>query len=241
MAMTAAVGLGDCEALHDGFLAQPANSLSSLAFLAVGVWVGARALAMDRGARWPGLALGAALVANGVGSAWYHGRPGEAGQWMHDGAALALPLIVLVVDCTLQNPRGSRIALPVLGAMLILVGAAEVASPEGTNQGMVSLLLVMIAAEVLVARNERQNGRPAWPPGHGVAKCVLGASLLVAGVGLALGRTGAAACRPASAWQFHALWHVAVAVAVGAYAVAVLEPRARAAFAPGVPRVGDTP
>lgn len=225
--MTAARTLGDCEALRDGLLAQPANSLSSLAFMVVGGWVITRAVSLARGARWPGLALGAALVANGIGSAWYHGRPGATGQWLHDLAAIGLPLVIVAFDLTLRTPRGGRTALTAIAAALLVLAVVEVVWPDETNQWVVFLLLVLVIAEVQVARDNRRQGRPAWPPGHRGAKVVLAASLGVAVGANLLGASGGSACRPDSAWQFHALWHVAVAVAAGAYAVAVLEPRAR--------------
>src|SRR6266550_3909435 len=50
--------MGDCERLHDGMLAEPVNALSSLAYVAAGVYVFRR---HDR-------LQGAALVAVGVGS-----------------------------------------------------------------------------------------------------------------------------------------------------------------------------
>ena len=59
-----ALGGSDCEALHDGLLGQPANSMSSLAYVVVAAYV------LHRGAP-PAPALALALV--GVGSVLYHG------------------------------------------------------------------------------------------------------------------------------------------------------------------------
>ena len=33
-----ALGAGDCERLHDGLIAQPVNTASALAYVAVGAW-----------------------------------------------------------------------------------------------------------------------------------------------------------------------------------------------------------
>ena len=34
-----ALGAGDCERLHDGLIAQPVNTASALAYVAVGAWL----------------------------------------------------------------------------------------------------------------------------------------------------------------------------------------------------------
>lgn len=84
----AVLGLGgsDCEAVRDGWLGQPVNSVSSLAYVVAGV-----AIARNGGPPGPVVAL----VAAGVGSALYHGpMPAVAGS-VHD-ASLVLLLVALV-------------------------------------------------------------------------------------------------------------------------------------------------
>jgi hypothetical protein len=72
--------MGDCERLHDGLLAEPVNTLSSLAYVAAGVYVFRR---HDR-------LQGAALVALGVGSVAYHAVGGSVARVLHDASIVAV-------------------------------------------------------------------------------------------------------------------------------------------------------
>jgi hypothetical protein len=71
-----ALGAGDCERLHDSLVAQPVNTASALAYVAVGAWL------VGRRQRAAGLAVAAA----GVGSVDYHGPGSPAAQLLHDGS-----------------------------------------------------------------------------------------------------------------------------------------------------------
>jgi hypothetical protein len=86
-----ALGAGDCERLHDGLVAQPVNTASALAYLAVGAWVAGRALRAGDGGRplhgrRTRLAFGVAVAAAGIGSVDYHGVGSPAARWLHDGS-----------------------------------------------------------------------------------------------------------------------------------------------------------
>jgi hypothetical protein len=71
-----ALGAGDCERLHDGLIAQPVNTASALAYVAVGAWlVGRRQVG-----------FGLAVAAAGVGSVDYHGPGSPAARFLHDGS-----------------------------------------------------------------------------------------------------------------------------------------------------------
>jgi hypothetical protein len=89
----AALGGTDCEHIGAGWLAQPANAVSSLAYVAVGGWLLHRAAGrhLDRLLL---LAGGAALAVAGLASLAYHGpQPAWAGpvhDWSIGGLALAL-------------------------------------------------------------------------------------------------------------------------------------------------------
>ncbi|MDP9208001.1 MAG: hypothetical protein M3O65_05800, partial [Actinomycetota bacterium] len=78
-----ALGAGDCERLHDGLIAQPVNTASALALVAVGAWLagrglraGARPGTEGSGEPWRGasvgqVAFGVAVAAAGIGSVDY--------------------------------------------------------------------------------------------------------------------------------------------------------------------------
>jgi hypothetical protein len=74
------LGAGDCERLHDGLIAQPVNTASALAYVAVGTWL--------LGRRQP--VFGLAVAAAGIGSVDYHGPGSPAARLLHDGGLYAV-------------------------------------------------------------------------------------------------------------------------------------------------------
>jgi hypothetical protein len=84
-----ALGAGDCERLHDGLIAQPVNTASALAYVAVGAWLVGRGLRGGPGRR-PLLVFGLAAGLAGVGSVDYHGTGSPAARLLHDGGLYAV-------------------------------------------------------------------------------------------------------------------------------------------------------
>jgi hypothetical protein len=84
-----ALGAGDCERLHDGLIAQPVNTASALAYVAVGAWLVGRGLRGGPGRR-PLLVFGLAAGLAGVGSVDYHGPGSPAARLLHDGGLYAV-------------------------------------------------------------------------------------------------------------------------------------------------------
>jgi hypothetical protein len=80
-----ALGAGDCERLHDGLIAQPVNTTSALAYVAVGAWLAGRGLRAGGPARPATVAFGVAVAAAGIGSVDYHGTGSPAARLLHDG------------------------------------------------------------------------------------------------------------------------------------------------------------
>ncbi|MGH9036077.1 MAG: hypothetical protein ACRD0O_09950 [Acidimicrobiia bacterium] len=105
----AALGGTDCEQIGTGWLAQPANAVSSLAFVAVGGWLlhGAAGRPADR---VPLVAAGTAMAGVGLASVAYHGPQPAWAEPVHDGsiAGLGVVLVGLVVRRVAQ--RGRRAA-----------------------------------------------------------------------------------------------------------------------------------
>jgi hypothetical protein len=83
-----ALGAGDCERLHGGLVAQPVNTASALAYVAVGAWLVGRGLRAGPGR--PLAVVGLAVVAAGVGSVDYHGPGSPAARLLHDGGLYAV-------------------------------------------------------------------------------------------------------------------------------------------------------
>jgi hypothetical protein len=202
------LGASDCERIRSGAVAQPANAVSSLAYVAAGAWVTRR----SRVAR-PDLDPGttgraaAALVATGVGSVLYHGPCPPGARWAHDASLAALLVGVLVhdlddlVDPAVPPGRAHGLAAVALGGLLA-------ARPQGANAVAAGVGTAAVGAEALLARRGR---RPRWRAA---------ASLLAAGALVNVAsRTGAPGCRPDSWWQGHAGWHALTAAAFAVWAV----------------------
>src|SRR5688572_5351123 len=91
--LLAALGGTDCERIGHDWLAQPANAVSSLAYVAVGGWLLRRAMGPNSD-RVLLLTGGTALAAVGLASAGYHGpQPTWAGP-AHDGSITWLVVVL---------------------------------------------------------------------------------------------------------------------------------------------------
>ena len=108
--MTGAIA--DCERILDGLLAQPANAVTSLAF------VGAAALVWRAERR----GVAAALAATGIGSFLFHGPMPPGSQWAHDAS-----LAWLLISVGLSDSRWERFGgWPALGGVGALLAVAPV-------------------------------------------------------------------------------------------------------------------
>jgi hypothetical protein len=207
----------DCERIVSGFLGQPANTLSSLAFLVAAVWILILAFRGDRTMRTTLAVLAVAVSANAVGSFARHGPDPSWAQWAHDAAIMAVLLFVAVH--ALGHNRGWHPIVEVraftVGLVAIGVGLAAIHGASDPFAG--TLAAGAVVGEVATVSGD---GRSA-PRGSTLARGVGLTAIAIGGVAFLLGRTGSPLCRPDSLFQWHALWHVLVAVALVAYAYAI--------------------
>jgi hypothetical protein len=206
-----ALGGADCETWRPGFLHQPVNALSSLAFAVAGLWVAARPGA-GRADRVGGAVYAGALIGNGVGSFLYHG-PGWLGSaFVHDAAIPAVLLFIAVEDVALLRGWTSRRRLRAyasgLGAawsVLAVVPTAGVAVTALTGT-------LAAAAEVRLAVTAARRRDPGVRPRLARAPTMLTLGIAgLAGAAVVAGRTGSPLCHPDSLLQGHAVWHVLAA------------------------------
>ncbi|CAN5219161.1 hypothetical protein BH18ACT5_BH18ACT5_11860 [soil metagenome] len=127
----------DCEAIGSGFLGQPANALTTVAFVLVGLWI----LYAHPGARWTGIAL----MATGIGSFLFHGPMPSGNEWAHD-VSLAW-LLAMVAGAGTRWERLTR--LPTLA----LVGLIVALAPAAADPLAVLLSVVAIVSTVRHTRN----------------------------------------------------------------------------------------
>ena len=116
-----ALGAGDCERLHDGLIAQPVNTASALAYVAVGAWL------LGRRQRVAGLAVAAA----GVGSVDYHGPGSPAARLLHDGSLYLVVGMVAWHEVARRVGPGRRVGrarLPPGGRVAYRVALATAAA-----------------------------------------------------------------------------------------------------------------
>ncbi|NCT89424.1 hypothetical protein GXB85_00435 [Cellulomonas sp. APG4] len=194
-----------CEAVGEGWLAEPVAAVTSLAFVvaAVAVLVGAP---RPWGRR---TLVYAALVAGiGVGSFVQHGPGGRspASTWVdvaHDLPLLAA-LALLGADA-LASLRGAslRDRTWVLPSLVVLV--VVVVAPRAGDLVQVALAVVAVVLVLLRAR--------AVPTTRARTLVALGL-LAVGGTLGTLSRAGWPLCDPSSPWQGHAAWHVLAAAAL---------------------------
>ncbi|MGZ8624414.1 MAG: hypothetical protein ACXWYQ_09670 [Actinomycetota bacterium] len=218
------VGIGDCEAMRDGFIHQPANATSSLAFLLAAAWIAWRA-AEVRPERAELFVLAACVAANGIGSFGFHGPFGASFRWFHDLSALSIPLFVAVHDAGLVRGTAIRTRLAGVATGVAIVGALLAAWPHLlVPLGFVGAVAAGLGE--LAAFRAGYRPRPGHASGVQLAAwgVVLGA-LALAGLAFLLGRSTSPWCRPESLLQAHAAWHLLVAVGSVAYAWAAFELR----------------
>jgi hypothetical protein len=155
-----ALGGSDCEALRDGVLGQPVNSVSSLAYVAAGAYVLHRG-----GPRGPAWAL--ALV--GLGSVLYHGPMPPGAELVHDASLVAVPLAALGVVWRRRSfprpPAAAVVALAVGAAVNVLSRTgAPLCRPDSLAQGHAAWhVLTAVGAALWLARWPRAAGGAPSP------------------------------------------------------------------------------
>jgi ceramidase len=222
------VGNSDCEYIGQGLLGQPVNTLSSLAYVAVGALLLRRALTARESER-PALAVYAVVVAAvGFGSVVFHGPMPSWARFAHDLSIAAVLAFVIGYDVAFTCRAVRRVGLAGGAAVVGTSAVVLWLSPDASN-GLVSALVVAaVLAEIAAARSPtgraaaRDLVRAPWGWVIGVVALGIGAALN------ALGRTDAPLCEPDSLAQLHGVWHVLTAVVLWVYGTAVLEPRERA-------------
>lgn len=213
-------GAADCERLRPGLIAQPANTWSSLAYVATGSWLVVRGARRPAGRRLPPVAFGLVVAANGLGGLAFHGPGRPWARWLHDVALTATLAFVAARGLVDATDAGRPAGIAATGTATTAAGLLLAAVPDATNAVTGTLGAAVVGTELLAERRTRRLRRGGSR--RQVPYAVAGGALLVgAGVNL-LSRTGRPWCRPDGVVQGHAVWHVLTAVGLAAWGEATL-------------------
>jgi len=200
-----ALGGSDCERLGAGWLAQPVNAVSSLAYVAVGASLLLRA---DHPGESRGLlvAAGLAIAGVGAGSVAYHGpQPAWAGL-AHNGSIVGLALVIIGHNVWLVAEDGPRRAVGYAASVV----AVPILLATGRERLSLGVLVAAVLAGAVLAHPSAgtKASLRAWK--------TAGLWMTAALAAYAGGRTTSRLCRPDSLGQLHAVWHVLSALGLGA-------------------------
>jgi len=217
------VGGSDCEHIGQGLLAQPANTLSSLAYVLAGLLILGRAAVARPGARVAPAVYAVTVVGVGIGSAAFHGPMPAWGRFGHNLSIAAVLAFVIGYDVALARGASANTGLAMFVAITGACAIVLAVSPDVSNALDAVLVIGAVVAEIGVSRTAA--GR-ATADGR-LWILIVGAVAIGAFLN-ALGRTDAPLCQPDSPVQLHALWHVLTAFVLWLYGSAVLGPREQA-------------
>ena len=211
-----AIGESDCEHIGSGFLAQPVNSVSSLAFVVFGVVVWLSVRHKDGSERVNRFLFGGLLVATGVGSVMFHGPQGSASHFLHDATFLVALVALLAMNLAGVFGWATQRKWAIFGLSTGVVTAILLIWPGSTNIIAGVVVLALVGADIVMHRLASVR-QPWW----GVSVAAIGFAVLL----FVLGRTGGPLCDSDSIFQGHALWHVLSAAALWSYFEATLPAR----------------
>lgn len=217
------VAASDCEALRDGWITQPANTASSLAYVGVGAGLALEARDRPPEVQRSARTAAVALAAVGLGSVAYHGPGGALGRRLHDATIVAATGFLALGDVQRVRRR------PRPGPRELAAFAAGGLAATGPRTSLAAQAVVGGVAAVA-------EGAAWWTdaPGSRARRLRTWATALwlLGGTAQGTGRTGGPACRPDGRLQVHAGWHVLSALALGLVARAQLEDEVPAAPEP---------
>jgi hypothetical protein len=203
-----------CEAVRPEGLAQPVNSITSLAYVALGLWALTGGAAMGRPQRdtqaWVRTlvrAAGVVLVALGLGSFVYHGTLTLVGQVLDVQGMYLLGMLILLGALVRRGALTPRVAPWIYVGTCVLLAAAQVVAPDSRRFLFALVLLPGIVMEALPGTTGVSLRSPSTIPYR------TGVVLLVVAYGVWLLDNTGVVCWPTSVLQGHGLWHVLTAVA----------------------------
>ncbi len=220
-----------CESVGDGFVRQPIDTWSNLAFVSVGVLIledvlrpsttRSNLLAQRRAY---GVIYALAVIVIGLGSWFYHASLTFAGQWFDVMGMYLLGTFMVLYNMARLRPLSNRAFAIGYVVFNFILGVSLIAIPELRRYLFGVLLLVTIALELLLRRRGRNRVSPSEGeliagsrnPVSGDTGYFIAALLiyLLAQIVWTLDLNHVV-CDPQSLLQGHAVWHVLTALSTG--------------------------
>ena len=191
------LGADDCERARDGWLAQPSNALSSLAYVVAGGALVRRSL--RRGGDAFAAVYGCAVAADGAGGIAFHGPGGPVGLWVHDVALISTLATMATVNIE-ELARGRRTAAPAI-AVTAVAGAIIAVAPQWSRR------IQNVGVGLIAATEMLRGATPSRRSTSMVRSLTPVLALGAAGAVHAASRTGSRWCDPDAVVQGHAVWH----------------------------------
>lgn len=198
--MTRRLATSDCERCRGGWISQPVNTVSSLAYVVAGVALARGAKDGPSAERFGAHALAVAVGAAGLGSVAYHGPGGAASRWAHDATLVAAAGLLAQRDLAAVMDRPPPSPAAVVAVPIAAVGAC---TPRTSAPAQILTGALAIAAGLVRRVRTDTSGRSSP-----TADLALAATWGLGATAHLTGRTGGPLCRPESPLQAHAAWHV---------------------------------
>lgn len=204
-------------------MAQPVNTLSSLAFLVAGAWIALQA-GRSLVRRTELLVFALAVGSNAVGGSLYHGTQWFGSRWVHDLAILSVLGFIAVFGLARRLERTTSWMVGAFVLELFVSGALLAAFPDAAYSLFALVGIAAVGGELLEYRHEIPVLRREGLTARRAARLGVLVALLLGATAFWVGREGAPLCNPRSTFQWHAMWHVLSALAMALYAYGAIEP-----------------
>ncbi len=197
--------------------------MSSLAFLLAGVWVVVRGR-HARKRRVELMVFGSAVASNAVGGLLFHGLQTPASRWIHALGILSVLLFIVTFEGARYLERPASWMVKVYAASLTGLGVLFALAPGGTYWFFAILGVGVGTLEILEHRHALPVIRAEGLTARRLARLGAVVALALGATAFFVGRSGGPLCSPGSVVQWHAVWHVFAAAAMGLYAYGAISP-----------------
>lgn len=195
-----------CEAINTNLLRQPANSLSSFAFVFVGVFV---LVLKQNEKRFPAIyktIFGAAAIVIGIGSAFYHASMTFIGQFFDVFGMYLMVVFVFVYALERLFAFNHRTTLTLYFGLNFLLAMMLIYVPE-TRRYLFGLVLITgLIIEIIARRTKKIFVETKW--------WNIGFALFATAFVIWIVDNKKIICDPHSILQGHAVWHLLGAIAM---------------------------